>query len=40
MGMEFITVGGCETLSLGGASSVDRAWRTEGRDWWPEEANR
>lgn len=32
-----LRIGGREVLSLGGASSVDRAWRTEGRDWWPEE---
>lgn len=31
-------IGDREIVSLGGASSVDRAWRTEGRDWWPEEA--
>lgn len=31
-------IGGRELLSLGGASSVDRAYRTEGRDWWAEEA--
>lgn len=24
-------------FTFGGASSVDRAWRTEGIDWWPEE---
>ena len=30
-------VGGREVLSLGGAASVDRAWRTEGLDWWPDE---
>lgn len=24
-------------LALGGAVSLDRATRTEGRDWWPEE---
>ncbi len=24
-------------MALGGAHSVDRKWRTEGRDWWPEE---
>lgn len=24
-------------LALGGAASVDRAVRTEGRDWWPQE---
>lgn len=33
-----LRIGGREILSLGGASSVDRAWRTHGRDWWPEEA--
>ncbi|PYC99916.1 metallophosphatase family protein [Microbacterium esteraromaticum] len=33
-----LTVGGRTVLSLGGASSVDRIWRTEGRDWWPDEA--
>src|SRR5690606_23023667 len=22
---------------LGGAASVDRAWRTDGRDWWVDE---
>ncbi len=24
-------------LTCGGASSVDKAWRTQGVDWWPEE---
>lgn len=24
-------------MALGGAHSVDRQWRTAGRDWWPEE---
>lgn len=24
-------------LALGGAASVDRLWRTEGRNWWPHE---
>lgn len=28
---------GREFLSLGGAASVDRRWRTEGKDWWPQE---
>lgn len=28
---------GREFLSLGGAASVDRRWRTEGKDWWPDE---
>lgn len=31
-------IGGREILSLGGAASVDRMWRTEGRDWWSDEA--
>ena len=26
-----------EWLALGGAVSLDRAGRTEGRDWWPQE---
>lgn len=30
-------IGGREILSLGGAASVDREWRTEGIDWWPDE---
>jgi hypothetical protein len=29
--------GGREWLALGGAVSLDRAGRTEGLDWWPEE---
>lgn len=24
-------------MYIGGASSIDRAWRTEGKDWWPDE---
>lgn len=28
---------GKEFLSVGGASSIDRAWRTKGKSWWPEE---
>ncbi|WP_251449384.1 metallophosphoesterase [Microbacterium sp. Marseille-Q6648] len=32
-----LTIGGRRILSLGGATSVDRRWRTEGRDWWPDE---
>jgi|GEM_PF-679013 len=32
-----LQVGGREILSLGGAASVDRQWRTEGVDWWPDE---
>lgn len=30
-------IGGREFLSLGGAASVDREWRTQGVDWWPDE---
>ncbi|MBM7466102.1 metallophosphoesterase [Microbacterium esteraromaticum] len=33
-----LTIGGRTVLSLGGAASVDRIWRTEGRGWWPDEA--
>lgn len=33
----FIEVDGHTWLLNGGASSVDRKWRTEGFDWWPEE---
>lgn len=28
---------GLTWMSLGGAHSVDRTWRTEGVDWWPTE---
>lgn len=31
------TLAGVEILFFGGASSVDRHWRTEGEDWWPDE---
>lgn len=31
------TAGGRTILALGGASSVDAAWRTPGADWWQEE---
>lgn len=31
------TIAGQRVLALGGASSVDAAWRTHGVDWWPEE---
>lgn len=33
-----LTIGGRTVLSLGGAASLDRSWRTEGSDWWPDEA--
>ena len=33
-----LSIGGRTVLSLGGATSVDRRWRTAGIDWWPEEA--
>lgn len=29
--------GGITVAGLGGAYSIDREWRTEGKDWWPEE---
>lgn len=32
-----LTVGGRQVLSLGGAVSVDKKWRREGTDWWPDE---
>ncbi|MFJ2543030.1 metallophosphoesterase [Microbacterium sp. NPDC087589] len=32
-----ITIGGRSVLSLGGAVSVDRAWRQEGVSWWKDE---
>ena len=30
-------IGGISVFTMGGASSHDRAWRTEGESWWPEE---
>lgn len=32
-----LSIGGRSVLSLGGAVSVDRAWRVEGISWWPDE---
>lgn len=32
-----LAIGGRSVVSLGGAASVDRLWRTEGAGWWPEE---
>ncbi len=32
-----LTIGGRRVLSLGGATSVDKAWRREGVNWWPDE---
>jgi hypothetical protein len=32
------TLAGASLLFFGGASSVDRAWRTEGKTWWPDES--
>lgn len=32
-----LTIGGRSVLSLGGAASVDKAWRQEGVNWWPDE---
>ncbi|MCI1017350.1 metallophosphoesterase [Microbacterium sp. C5A9] len=33
----YLTIGGRRVLSLGGASSVDKAWRKPGASWWPDE---
>lgn len=33
-----LSIGGRRVLSLGGAASVDRQSRIEGRTWWPDEA--
>lgn len=33
-------IGGRTFVSLGGAASVDKQLRTEGKDWWPEEVIR
>ncbi|WP_372968406.1 metallophosphoesterase [Microbacterium sp.] len=33
-----LSIGGRRVLSLGGAVSVDRQSRIEGRTWWPDEA--
>lgn len=33
-----LDVGGRSVLCLGGATSIDRQYRTQGIDWWPEEA--
>ncbi|PYD00812.1 metallophosphatase family protein [Microbacterium esteraromaticum] len=32
-----LSIGGRTVLSLGGAASVDKVWRREGVDWWPDE---
>jgi hypothetical protein len=32
-----IEIDGVRIGALGGAHSVDKAWRTAGRDWWPQE---
>lgn len=34
---EVFTLGGSRVFTFGGAASVDRQWRTEGLDWWPDE---
>jgi hypothetical protein len=31
-------IGGRRIAFLGGAESTDKAFRTEGRDWWPQES--
>ncbi|WP_415854032.1 metallophosphoesterase family protein [Sinomonas sp. G460-2] len=32
-----LEINGVRIGALGGAFSVDKAWRTAGRDWWPQE---
>ena len=32
-----LIIGGRTVLCLGGATSVDKAWRREGINWWPDE---
>lgn len=32
-----LTIGGRTVLSLGGATTVDKAWRRQGVNWWPDE---
>ncbi|MFF7291673.1 metallophosphoesterase [Microbacterium sp. NPDC008134] len=32
-----LTIGGRTVLSLGGATSVDKAWRRDGVSWWADE---
>lgn len=36
-GGTFYTPSGIQVGCLGGANSIDRKWRTEGEDWFPEE---
>ena len=33
----YYTIEGRSVFTFGGAHSIDRAWRTEGESWWPEE---
>lgn len=35
---EVLTIEGKTILTLGGAESIDKAWRRPGVSWWPEEA--
>lgn len=34
---EILELGDAAVLCIGGADSLDKAWRTEGEDWWREE---
>lgn len=31
------TINGCKFFTMGGAESIDKAYRTEGKSWWREE---
>lgn len=34
---EMFNIGGTSLFTMGGATSVDKAFRTEGKSWWPDE---
>ena len=34
---ELYDIAGMSVFTFGGATSIDRAYRTEGRSWWPQE---
>lgn len=34
---EIYDLDGQKAIAIGGAYSIDKAWRVEGRSWWPDE---
>ena len=34
---EVYDLDGKKAIAIGGAYSIDKAWRVEGRSWWPDE---